>query len=88
MVITRSSRWTLFLALIIALLPVLAACGGTDSDDEAGEDSSDNAVVGTGGAEVDFAPEIGTIDNWYNGSATTLAALRGEPVLLVFWADY
>ena len=34
------------------------------------------------------APEIGTIDAWYNGGATSLAELRGSPVLLVFWADY
>ncbi|CAN5607801.1 hypothetical protein BH23CHL2_BH23CHL2_08500 [soil metagenome] len=36
----------------------------------------------------DLAPELGSIDSWYNGGPTTLAALRGTPVLLVFWADY
>lgn len=35
-----------------------------------------------------LAPEFGTIDNWYNGGPTTLADLRGTPVLLVFWADF
>lgn len=49
----------------------------------AGEESQDEAAE-----PEDLAPEFGSIDNWYNGDPTTLAALRGTPVLLVFWADY
>jgi hypothetical protein len=84
-------RWFALVALLAIAVPVLAACGGEDeSDAETGitpeastaEEGAPQAV------EVDFAPEIGTIDNWYNGGATSLAELRGKPVLLVFWADY
>ncbi len=83
-------RWLVVAITLIVALPLLVACGG----DTAGGDSAVNTPEPTSSTDsaqavqVDFAPEIGTIDNWYNGDATTLAELRGSPVLLVFWADY
>jgi len=40
-------------------------------------------------AKVNFAPEfaIPSPEQWYNSQPLTLAALRGKPVLLVFWSD-
>lgn len=39
-------------------------------------------------APVDLAPELLSVEAWYNSEPLTLEALRGEPVLLVFWATY
>lgn len=36
----------------------------------------------------DLAPALGSIDNWYNSAPLALTDLIGNPVLLVFWADY
>lgn len=50
---------------------------------------------GTGSGQValtgepeDPAPELHAGGTWYNSEPLTLAELRGEPVLLVFWATY
>ena len=81
-------RWLVVAITLMVALPLLVACGG----DRASGDSAVNTPEPTSSTDsaqavpVDFAPEIGTIDNWYNGGATTLAELRGSPVLLVFWA--
>ena len=83
-------RWLIAAGMLAVVLPLLAACGGDSASEdvsaatEAPTESSDGAQA----VAVDLAPEIGTIDNWYNGGATSLAELRGSPVLLVFWADY
>ena len=34
------------------------------------------------------APELTTAGEWYNSEPLTLAELRGNPVLLVFWASH
>ncbi len=84
-------RWVGLASIAVLVLASLAACGGSDDAPEESESTSEQTATNpSGGAavDVDFAPEIGSIDNWYNGSATTLAELRGSPVLLVFWADY
>lgn len=80
-------RWLGFGAILLLVLPILAACGGEDGEADPAPASAESSS-GAESADVDLAPEFGSIDNWYNGSATTLAELRGEPVLLVFWADY
>jgi hypothetical protein len=92
---TGNYRWLGILALLLLALPLLAACGDGDDDNEGDEPSTTepaNAAAATtdqpAAVEVDFAPEIGSIDNWYNGGPTSLTDLRGSPVLLVFWADY
>ncbi|MBA2451630.1 MAG: hypothetical protein H0V47_00555 [Chloroflexia bacterium] len=45
-------------------------------------------IGGPGAAPVDLAPELLSVEAWYNSEPLTLEALRGEPVLLVFWATY
>ena len=77
------------LSLTILMLPILAACGGDDGGQDAAQQApADTSTGGVQAQPVSLAPEIGSIDNWYNGGATSLEALRGKPVLLVFWADY
>lgn len=39
-------------------------------------------------APENLAPELSSAEAWYNTEPLTLEALRGEPVLLVFWATY
>ncbi len=84
---TGLRRWFAVGIALALIVPLLAACG----DDGGDVEQSKPAASSNSGAEqvaADLAPEIGTIDNWYNGSATSLSELRGSPVLLVFWADY
>jgi hypothetical protein len=89
-------RWIGLAGILMLALPLLAACGGDDDaaseapqQPAAGETAaSDSVAQDSGAVQVDLAPEIGSIDNWYNGAGTSLAELRGSPVLLVFWADY
>lgn len=83
-------RWLSLGFLAMLAMPLIAACGGEDGNEDAALDTAGSSAsdVGSQVAEVDLAPEIGTIDNWYNGEATSLVDLRGNPVLLVFWADY
>ena len=94
---TGLSRWLGLAGILMLAAPIIAACGGGDEASEPAEitvaeasatSDSDSAASDSGAVQVDFAPEIGSIDNWYNGGATSLADLRGSPVLLVFWADY
>jgi hypothetical protein len=83
-------RWLVVAITLMVALPLLVACGGeTVSEGSAVNTPEPTSSTDSAQAvQVDLAPEIGTIDNWYNGGATTLAELRGSPVLLVFWADY
>jgi hypothetical protein len=39
-------------------------------------------------ATANLAPALGSIDEWHNSAPLSLDALRGAPVLLVFWADF
>ena len=91
------SRWIGLAGILIIAAPIIAACGSGDEAAAPGQNpaaeapadtDSGSAASDSGAVQVDFAPEIGSIDNWYNGGATSLADLRGNPILLVFWADY
>ncbi len=76
------------LAALAMLLTVfaLAGCGG-------GIVASTSATTSTGvtpgAAKANLAPEfaVPSPERWYNTQPLTLAALRGKPVLLVFWSD-
>jgi hypothetical protein len=88
-----ASRWPRALALVV-LGALLAACGdgGGEPDTEA-QPSPTAAGVGqatatTAGAEVELAPELVGLEEWINSEPLTLAQLRGEPVLIVFWASW
>ena len=93
----KLTRWMGLAGILMLAAPIIAACGSGDEASEPAEipvaeatsgSDAGSAASDTGAAQVNFAPEIGSIDNWYNGGATSLADLRGNPVLLVFWADY
>jgi hypothetical protein len=70
-----ASRWPRALALVV-LGALLAACG------------DGGATATTAGAEVELAPELVGLEEWINSEPLTLAQLRGEPVLIVFWASW
>jgi hypothetical protein len=81
----------LFLALVLGAL--LAACGSSGEDEPMGEPgvaetrdalASATTVI----ADVELAPELIGLEDWVNSPPLTLAELRGEPVLLVFWASW
>lgn len=77
----------LFLASLLGAL--LAACGSGGEDEPMGETgvAETRAALATA-APVEFAPELVGLEDWVNSPPLTLAALRGEPVLLVFWATW
>lgn len=99
---------TTFLAGVLLVMAIVAACGDSEeandpaanSEPVATSESTDPAttvsesvaratVSGEPFAEqVDLAPELVSVEAWYNSEPLTLEALRGEPVLLVFWATY
>lgn len=64
-----------------------ADLGPTSTPADAEVDSTSEEQPTDSDANVDYAPEFGSIDNWYNAEPVSLEALRGQPVLLVFWAD-
>jgi hypothetical protein len=77
----RRCRSIVVLVLVLGM-PLLSACGS----------SADAPVPAqTGGATLPasagLAPELAGIADWFNAEPLTLAALRGQPVLLVFWSD-
>lgn len=82
-------RWALVLPVLAA---GLAACGGGDdppaADSAPVPDAAQATVTGTAAAEVEPAPELVGLGEWINSEPLTLAQLRGEPVLLVFWASW
>jgi hypothetical protein len=94
--IARKSRW--LLAIVVVL--VVSGCGGSDDDEtraspaistiqsEAGASATPSAADrGTLGPALNApAPELATIEQWYNTPPLTIAELRGSPILLVFWA--
>jgi ABC-type glycerol-3-phosphate transport system substrate-binding protein len=87
----RRYRLTALAALLLA--GVLAGCGGGNGEaDSAGQSTVRAGSVPTATAaqpaEIEFAPELQGVEAWYNGGPATLAELRGQPVLLVFWADF
>ncbi len=75
------------LRLLISLVTVLTiiACGSGDE----GSDSEQSESTGTSSPvrSAELAPELVGIDNWYNTEPLSLEALRGSPVLLVFFRD-
>jgi hypothetical protein len=74
---------TMFRLVAVALI-VLAgiACGADNAADDAAGRSGTHAT-----SPVDLAPELTEISEWLNTEPLTLAGLRGNPVLLVFWRD-
>jgi cytochrome c biogenesis protein CcmG/thiol:disulfide interchange protein DsbE len=74
-------RRALALALAAALAPALAACSGGGLGDQ----SSVTTVVPQ--AQRRHAPAI-SVPNLDGGPRVTLAALRGHPVVLNFWASW
>ena len=94
---SKLTRWMGLAGILMLAAPIIAACGSGDEASDPAEipvaEATANSDAGSaasesGAVQVDLAPEIGSVDNWYNGGATSLADLRGNPVLLVFWADY
>lgn len=71
--------------LVLVLSIALVACGG--SDGSSNEPNASASSPASGPASVVLAPEFGEFDGWYNSAPLTLDALRGSPVLLVFWSD-
>jgi len=85
-------RSALFVSILILMLTtVLAACGSSNSSEDA-EDANRSSATAPATApitavSVDLAPEFADFEGWYNSEPLTLDALRGSPVLLVFWSD-
>lgn len=77
----------------LAALPVLlavftlASCGGATIVPTS--PSATMSAAAPMAAKANLAPEfaIASPERWYNAQPLTLAALRGKPVLLVFWSD-
>jgi hypothetical protein len=88
-----ASRWRRALVLV-GLGALLVACGdGVGEPDAAAQPSPPAPGVGqatatTAVAEVELAPELVGLDEWVNSKPLTLEQLRGEPVLIVFWASW
>jgi hypothetical protein len=61
----------------LALTALLPACGGTAAPAP--------AAAPTAAPAAKPAPELEGLQ-WYNSPPLTLIALRGRPVLLVFWS--
>jgi len=81
----------LFLALALGTL--LAACGSGGEEEPMGEPGVAATQAGVASAtpvtaNVELAPELVGLEDWVNSPPLTLAALRGEPVLVVFWASW
>jgi hypothetical protein len=84
----QRGRPVLVAVLSIALIAVLAGCGGGDDPSPTAGTSSGSATTeAPSESTVDLAPEFASMDGWHNTAPLTLAALRGSPVLLVFWSD-
>lgn len=84
----RRAMWAWLVTLL--LIGVLAAaCGGGDdgTGDVAAPSGATAASEATAAPDVEPAPELAEMDGWYNSEPLTLAALRGNPVLIVFWRD-
>ena len=83
--------WFGRLVLIMLLATTLVACGTEDDADSApGSDTNAATTAGSGAGSstsVDLAPELASIDGWHNTEPLSLEALRGSPVLIVFWSD-
>jgi hypothetical protein len=95
----RTSR----IALLLLLIPLLFACGG--SDDGSSAVSAPNLASATTPATqpanqqpestpsvvvepaAELAPELQQLDDWTNSAPLTLEGLRGRVVLIVFWSD-
>jgi hypothetical protein len=76
--------------VVLPLVAVLAACGSAE------DTTAPTVMTGSGSAgaastaaqsDVELAPELEGISDWYNTEPLTLADLRGRAVLLVFWSD-
>lgn len=80
--------------MALALSASLAACGGTQDAEPPTEVSgaapgaSQTTVTPAAETSVELAPELVGLGEWVNSEPLTLAQLRGEPVLLVFWATW
>ncbi|MDQ3549040.1 MAG: hypothetical protein M3439_09495 [Chloroflexota bacterium] len=73
-----------FWLILVAITTVTVACG---SDGNGSGSTGNQPASSQAAAQVDSAPEITGISNWYNTAPLTLAELRGSPVLVVFWSD-
>lgn len=87
--------------LLVGLVFLVAACGGsdsvatsvpTDSPTQPTVAASNTSVPASqpgnrkvGGEVGDFAPEFGGIDAWINGGPLKMEELRGQVVLIDFW---
>jgi hypothetical protein len=88
----RPLRLLVFAALLGALL---AACGSAGEEEPLGESQPSPLAAGAAQATtipatagVELAPELVGLEDWINSEPLTLAQLRGEPVLIVFWASW
>ena len=86
-------RPALLLFLALALGTLLAACGSGGEEEPMGEPgvAETRAVRASATPEVavvELAPELQGLGEWVNSEPLTLAQLRGDPVLLVFWATW
>lgn len=90
----RSEMKRYSLAVIFAFLAVtllFSACGETDDGSPSGAvtgsaESSQRAEPDDA-EDVQLAPELASIEGWFNTEPLTLASLRGQTVLVVFFSD-
>ena len=76
-------------ALGLILVIAVSGCGGGDgvSSPSTGGSAGTATEEATAEHAADLAPEFASVEGWYNSEPLTLEALRGSPVLLVFWSD-
>lgn len=98
---TGTARLLAIGSLVTLLGLLLAGCGTDDGPDSAGSSngspdpdqqaaapSSSPDATPTASPDTDRAPALGSIDEWHNSEPLSLDQLVGQPVLLVFWADF